>query len=102
MSELDPNDDIVLALASLARPLGYSRRLKILFQRDVHATEDLGQEEVLAGLVQRGLGARVPTLGRGKTEIGLRGACWGCCAGHRGREVCGRADGHERGAAVGD
>lgn len=91
-----------LALASRASSWGYSRRLKILLQRDIHATEDLGQEEVLAGLVEGGLGACVPALGRGQTETGLRGTCWGCCAGHRGREVCGRADGHEGRAAVGD
>lgn len=78
------------------------RWAEVLLQHNIHAAEQLSHEEVLGGLVDGGLGALIPALGRGQTEAGMRGSRWGGCAGRREREVCGRADGHEGGAAVGD
>lgn len=68
---------------------GYLRWSEKLLQHHVHATEDLGHEEVFASLVEGGLVALIPALGRGQAEAGLRGSHWGCCADCRGREVCG-------------
>ena len=81
-------NQLMLLVAWVADEVKDLRRAEVLLQHDVHATDHLGEEEVLGGLVNGGLGALIPALRRGQTETGLRGARWGCCAGHRGREVC--------------
>lgn len=95
-------NQLMLLVSWVAGEVKDLRRAEVLLQHDVHATDHLGEEEVLGGLVNGGLRALIPALRRGQTETGLRGARWGCCAGHRGREVCRRADGREGGATDGD
>lgn len=64
---------------------GYSRRSEELLQHDVHPSHHLGEEEVVARLIQHALFALIPSFGRRYTKARGRGALGGgsCSGGSR-------------------